>query len=154
MTSRASSGRGGHPYDSKSAVIYLALFESAGLLKVGKTTPWDLSSRLRSATSELNRRRAELEPATVRAARSGAWYIELAEPMLWADSERIEHGSAGRLAHLTGAVSVKYEQGKEWLRHSAIEEVDWSTEFHRAVSETLAFFGRDAAEAATPMRAV
>jgi hypothetical protein len=148
------SGKGGHPYERKSAVIYLAVFESAGLLKVGKTTPWDLSARLRSATSELNRPRGELVPASARVERSEAWSVSLAQPLLWAESERIEHASARRLAYLTASVSVTYEEGNEWLRHDAIDAVDWRSAFHRSVAETLAFFGRDPGEAAAATRVV
>jgi hypothetical protein len=69
------------------------------------------------------------------------------ENVLWALSARVEHAAAGRLAHNVGATSVDHTEGKEWLRHDSIGDVDWPTEFHRAVCETLAFFGRDKADA-------
>jgi hypothetical protein len=65
-------------------------------------------------------------------------------------SERVEHAVAGRLAHNVRATSVDHTEGKEWLRRDPIGDVDWPTEFHRAVCETLAFFGQHEAGAGQP----
>jgi hypothetical protein len=65
-------------------------------------------------------------------------------------SERVEHSAAGRLAHNIGAAPVAHTMGKEWLRHETMSDVDWYAEFHRAVRETLVFFGHDAANASHP----
>ncbi len=70
--------------------------------------------------------------------------------MLWAVSERVEHAAAGRLAHNVAARSVDHTEGKEWLRHEPIGDVDWPTEFHRAVRQTLALLGHDEANAGKP----
>jgi hypothetical protein len=72
------------------------------------------------------------------------------ENVLWAVSERVEHAGAGRLAHNVGATSVAHTEGKEWLRHDRVGDVDWSTEFHRTVCEALACFGHDEADAGPP----
>ena len=47
------------------------------------------------------------------------------EDVLWAVSERVEHAAAGRLAHNVGATSVVHTEGKEWLRHDRVGDVDW-----------------------------
>ena len=65
-------------------------------------------------------------------------------------SERVGHAGAGRLAYNVGATSVDLTEGKEWLRHDPLAAVDWPTEFHRAVCDTLAFFGHDKAKAGQP----
>lgn len=146
------SGKGEHPYAPKRAEIYLALFPEHGLLKVGKATPWTVRSRVRDAAGKLRIRQVDsgLErPITCNAI---AWAIPLFgdENVLWAVSERVEHAAAGRLAYNVGAISVAYTEGKEWLRHDLIGDVDWATEFHRAVCQTLAFFGHDHSNAGPP----
>lgn len=81
-----------------------------------------------------------------------AWAVTLfgEENTLWAVSERVEHAAAGRLAHNVGAASVDHTEGKEWLRHDAVGDVDWKAELHRAVCETLTFFGHDESDAERP----
>lgn len=76
--------------------------------------------------------------------------VEERQPVLWAVSERVEHAAAGRLAHNVGATPVAHTEGKEWLRQGPTGDVDWPTEFHRAVCETLVFFGNDEANAGQP----
>jgi len=147
-----SSGKGDHAYAPKLAEIYLALFPDFGLLKVGKATPWTVGSRVRDAADKLRIRQADggvERPITCEAV---AWAIRLFgdENVLWAVSERIEHAAAARLAHNVGATSVPQAEGKEWLRRDPIGGVDWPIEFHRAVCETLAFFGHDEGDAGQP----
>ena len=72
------------------------------------------------------------------------------ENKLWAVSERVEHAAAGRLAYNVGATEALHTEGKEWLRHEAMGEVDWEAEFHRAVSQTLRFFGHNESDAGRP----
>ncbi|MGI8595546.1 MAG: hypothetical protein ACR2ML_14510 [Solirubrobacteraceae bacterium] len=148
------SGKGDHPYAPKRTEIYLALFPELGLLKVGKATPWTVHNRVKDAADKLRIRQAYggvERPITCEAI---AWAVPLFgdENVLWAVSERVEHAAAGRLAHNVGATSVAYTEGKEWLRPDPIRDVDWPTQFHRAVCETLAFFGHDEANAGKPRR--
>ena len=70
--------------------------------------------------------------------------------MLWAVSEGVEHAAAGRLALNVGCGSADHTKGKEWLTHDRIDQVDWPTEFHRAVRETLAFLGHPEHDASEP----
>jgi hypothetical protein len=49
-----------------------------------------------------------------------------------------------------GATSVDYTEGKEWLRFDATRDIDWEAEFHRAVRETLTFFGHNESDAGRP----
>jgi hypothetical protein len=146
------SGKGDHPYAPKRAEIYLALFPDLGVLKVGKATPWTVRSRVKDAADKSRIRQADSGAERPISCEAVAWAIPLFgdENVLWAVSERVEHAAAGRLAHNVGATSVAHTEGKEWLRHDRIGEVDWSTEFHRAVCETLAFFGDEEADAGTP----
>ena len=65
-------------------------------------------------------------------------------------AERIEHATAGRLAHLTSAETVPHEQGKEWLAHPALGSVEWESCFRKAARETLTFFGEDEHQAGNP----
>ena len=65
----------------------------------------------RRSTSELNRRHSELSADASRVERSGACVVALAEPLLWADSERVEHAAAGRLAYL-GSCPCYLRRGK------------------------------------------
>jgi hypothetical protein len=143
------SGRGDHPYAPKRTEIYLALFPELGLLKVGKATPWTVRSRVKDAADKLRIRQADSGVERPISSKAIAWAIPLFgdENVLWAVSERVEHAAAGRLAHNVGATSVDHTEGKEWLRHNLLGGVDWPTEFHRAVCETLAFFGHDEAHA-------
>ncbi len=125
------SGKGDHPYAPKRTEIYLALFPELGLLKVGKATPWTVRNRVKDAADKVRIRQADsgLErPITCEAI---AWAIPLFgdENVLWAVSERVEHAAAGRLAHNVGATSVAHTEGKEWLRHDPIGDVDWPIEF-------------------------
>lgn len=149
-----TSGRGDHPYAPKLAEIYLALFPELGVLKVGKATPWTVGDRVRDAAGKLRIRQADsgrdLLPISCEAR---AWAVSLGdENMLWAVSERVEHAAAGRLALNVGATSVPYTEGKEWLRHDRIGDIDWPIEFHRAICETLEFLGHEAV--ADPPRSV
>jgi hypothetical protein len=148
----SASGKGDHPYAPKRAEIYLAVFTELGLIKVGKATPWTVRSRVNDAADKLRLRRAETDSAPPVSAEPVAWAIRLFgdENVLWAVSERVEHAAAGRLAHNVRATSVAHTEGKEWLHHESIASVDWPTEFHRAVSETLAFFGHGEADAGHP----
>lgn len=147
-----NSGKGDHPYAAKLAEIYLALFPDLGILKVGKATPWTVGSRVKDAAQKLRIRQADSGIEHPISCEAVAWTIRLfgEENVLWAVSERVEHAAAGRLAHNVGASSVEYTEGKEWLRHDRIGDVDWPTEFHRAVYETLAFLGHDQANAGHP----
>lgn len=144
------SGRGGHPYEAKLAVVYLAVFPDLGVLKVGKATPWTVRSRV--AADKLRIRQADdsLERPIIRDRK--AWFVPLfdEEAVLWSVSERVEHAAAGKLARNVRASSVDYTQGKEWLHHDNIGAVVWPTEFHRAVKETLVFLGHDEADAGCP----
>ena len=146
------SGKGEHPYAPKRAEIYLALFPDLGRLKVGKATPWTVRGRVRDAAEKLRARQAEAGADTASAADPVAWSIALfgERNVLWAVSERVEHAAAGRLAHNVGADSVDHAEGKEWLCHVDASEVDWATEFHRAVRETLVFLGHAESDAGPP----
>ncbi|MGZ6572965.1 MAG: hypothetical protein ACXVHX_18145 [Solirubrobacteraceae bacterium] len=131
------------------------LFSELGLLKVGKATPWTVGSRVRDAGDKLRIRLLADSGAEVPiTSDSEAWAIALfgGKNALWADGERVEHAAAGRLAHNVGARSVPYTEGKEWLHHSSTADVDWPTEFHRAVCDTLEFLGHERADAASPRR--
>jgi len=144
------SGRGDHPYAPKRSEIYLAVFTELGILKVGKATPWTVRKRVNDAADRSRRTGNGTEqPIT---SEPVAWAIPLFgdKTMLWAVTERVEHAAAGRLAHNVGATSVGHAEGKEWLRHDGIGDVDWPIEFHRAVCETLAFFGHHEADAGDP----
>lgn len=146
------AGRGGHPYAPKSAVLYLALFPEAGVLKVGKAAPWTVRSRVRDAADKVRIRYPDSGVERPLTSEPHAWSIALfgGDNVLWALSERIEHAAAGRLAHNVGASPVDHTGGKEWLSHDRIGQVDWPTAFHRAVCDTLAFFGQDEAHAGQP----
>jgi hypothetical protein len=146
------SGKGDHPYAPKRAEIYLALFPELGVLKVGKATPWTVRSRVNDAADKSRIRQADSGVERPIRSEAVAWAIPLFgdENVLWAVSERVEHAAAGRLARNVGATSVAHTEGKEWLRHDRIGDVDWPTEFHRAVCETLAFFGHDEEDAGQP----
>jgi hypothetical protein len=148
------SGKGEHPYAPKRTEIYLALFPELGLLKVGKATPWTVRSRVKDAADKLRIRQADSGAERPIHCEPIAWAIPLFgdQNVLWAVSERVEHAAAGRLAYNVGATSVDHTEGKEWLRHDPVAGVDWPTEFHRAVCETLAFFGHDEAKAGQPRR--
>jgi hypothetical protein len=143
------SGRGEHPYAPKSAEVYLAIFPELGVLKVGKATPWTVRNRVRDAADKLRIRRADGATERPIPCEPTAWAIPLfgGENVLWSVSERVEHAAAGRLGHNVGASSVPHTEGKEWLRHDALGDVDWPKEFYRAVCETLAFLGHDEADA-------
>jgi hypothetical protein len=146
------SGKGDHPYAPKRTEIYLAVFPDAGVLKVGKATPWTVRSRIRDAADKL-RIRQRANGATVPAAREPlAWAIPLFgdKNVPWAVSERVEHAAAGRLAHNVGATTVPHAQGKEWLQYEPQVALDWPPEFARAVRETLAFFGHNDTDAGDP----
>ena len=147
-----TSGKGEHPYAPKLAEIYLALFPDTGRIKVGKATPWTVRGRVRDAAEKLRARQAEAGADGAVAAEPVAWSIALfgERPVLWAVSERVEHAAAGRLAHNVRANSVEHAEGKEWLGHDDASHVDWPTEFHRAVRETLVFLGYAESEAAPP----
>ena len=134
-----TNGRGDHPYAEKSATLYLVIFPQSGLIKLGKSTTWGARGRITEARRHHDESPAIRERLAGRDGTSDAYKLKLAdgEPMLWAESERIEHAAAGRLAVLTDARSVAYEIGKEWLEHPAISTIDWSTAFHSAVSDTL-----------------
>ena len=131
------------------------LFPELGLLKVGKATTWTLHNRVKDAADKLRIRQVDSGVEHPMGSEAIAWAIALFgdENVLWAVSERVEHAAAGRLAHNVGATSVAHAEGKEWLRHDQIDGVDWPTAFHRAVCETLAFFGEDEANAGPPRRA-
>jgi hypothetical protein len=150
-TSRDSSGRGGHPYAPKQTELYLIAFAAVNLLKVGKATPWTLGARVNDAKHELQQRqiRQGLEPTTEE---PRVWALALFGEQLvaWAVAERIEHATAGRLAHLTSAETVPHEQGKEWLAHPALGSVEWESCFRKAARETLTFFGEDEHQAGNP----
>ena len=139
-----ATGRGDHPYAEKSTALYLVIFPHSGLIKLGKATTWGARGRITEARRHHDENPAIRERLAGRDGTSDAYKLKLAdgEPMLWADSERIEHAAAGRLAVLTDARSVAYEIGKEWLEHPAISTIDWPTAFHSAVSDTLEFLGR------------
>lgn len=147
-----TSGRGDHPYAPKRTEIYLALFREIGLLKVGKATPWTVRSRIKDATDKVRIRQKDSDAERPIPSEPDAWSIPLFgdENVLWAVSERIEHAAAGRLAHNVGASSVDHTEGKEWLRHDAVDNVDWETEFSRALRETLDFLGHAEAAAGEP----
>jgi len=83
---------------------------------------------------------------------SVAWAMTLFgdENTPWAVSERVEHAAAGRLAHNVRATSVDHAEGKEWLGFDATRDVDWEAEFHRAVCQTLTFFGHNESDAGRP----
>jgi hypothetical protein len=149
---REGSGKGDPPYAPKRAEIYLALFPELGVLKVGKATPWTVRSRVKAATEKLRIRQTDTGVEHPITGEAIAWAIPLFgnENVLWAVSERVEHAAAGRLAHNVGASPVDYTEGKEWLRHDLVGDVDWPTEFYRAVCETLAVFGHDKARAGQP----
>ncbi len=146
------SGKGEHPYAPKRTEVYLALFPEPGLLKVAKASPWTVRARVRDAADKLRIRQADSGVERPISCEAVAWAIPLFgdENVLWAVSERVEHAAAGRLAHNVGASSVDHTEGKECLRHDRIADVDWPTEFHRAVCETLAFLGHDEAAAGEP----
>ena len=146
------SGKGDHPYAPKRTEIYLVVFAELGLLKVGKATPWTVRSRVKAAADKLRIRLDDGRTEQPLIGEPTAWSVALfgKENALWAVSERVEHAAAGRLAHNVGAESVEHTEGKEWLRHSSVGDIDWPAEFHRAVSETLAFLGRAESEAGTP----
>ncbi len=146
------SGRGDHPYAPKRAEIYLALFPELGLLKIGKAAPWTVSNRVRDAAQKAQVRRVDSDIHRSAAHEVVAWSISIfgEENVLWAVSERVEHAAAGRLAHIVDATSVPHTEGKEWLRHDLAADVDWPVAFHRAVRDTLIFFGHDEASASTP----
>lgn len=147
-----SSGRGGHPYAPKRAVVYLAVFGELGVLKIGKAAPWTVGSRITDATDKLRTRQADGSLERPLALHRKAWFIALfgEENVLWSVSERVEHAAAGRLAHNLGATSVDHSQGKEWLSFDTTRTIDWAAEFHRAVRQTLAFLGHDEANAGPP----
>lgn len=146
------SGKGGHPYAAKRTQLYLAIFPDFGLLKVGKALPWTVKDRVRDAADKLRIRQADGGVERPPTCEVVAWAIQLFgdENVLWAVSERVEHAAAGRLAHNVGATSVDHTEGKEWLRRDPTGDVDWPIEFHRAVCETLAFFGHHEANAGQP----
>jgi hypothetical protein len=48
-----ASGRGGHPYAPKRAVVYLVVFRELATLKVGKAAPWTVASRVTDAAAKL-----------------------------------------------------------------------------------------------------
>jgi hypothetical protein len=147
-----SSGRGDHPYAPKRTEIYLALFPELGLIKVGKATPSTVRSRVRDAAGKLRIRQADTGEELPIACEATAWAVQLFgdENVLWAVSERVEHAAAGRLARNVGATSVAHTEGKEWLRHDLVSDVDWPAELHRAVRETLTFLGHDEEDAGQP----
>lgn len=145
------SGRRNHPYDPKPAEIYLAVFFELERLKVGKATPGTVGLRVRDAANKLRLRQADgVERPTT--CEPTAWTVALfgGKPVLWSESEWVEHAAAGRLADNVGAKSVDRTEGKEWLRHETIREIDWRTEFHRAIRDTLEFLGHKEAEAGQP----
>jgi hypothetical protein len=146
------SGKGDHPYAPKRAEIYLAIFPVLGLLKVGKATPWTVRERVKAATRKLRIHEPETGVEHAVTSEPSAWAVPLFgdQNVLWGVSERVEHAAAGRLAYNVGARPVDHTQGKEWLRHEAIEEIRWADEFHRAVCETLAFLGHDETAAGKP----
>lgn len=148
------SGRGDHPYAPKRAEIYVAVFPGHGVLKVGKATPWTVRNRVSAAAGKLRIREAASGQQSSVAVGPTAWAIPLFgdSNVLWAVTERIEHAVAGRLAYNVGAASVDHNEGKEWLRHDAIEGVDWEVEFYRAACETLTFLGHRESDAGTPRR--
>ncbi len=148
----AASGRGGHPYAPKRAVVYLAVFRELARLKVGKATPWTVSLRVANAAEKLWTRREDGSLGRPTTLERDAWFVPLFgdENVLWSVSERVEHAAAGKLAHNVRASSVDHTQGKEWLRHDDIAAIDWPAEFHRAVRETLVFLGHDESEAGPP----
>lgn len=148
------SGRGDHPYAPKRTEIYLAVFFELGFLKVGKATPWTVESRVKDAAAKLRLRRAEDGVEYPVNCEPMAWKVSLfgGESVLWSVSERVEHAAAGRLAYNVGAASVEHTHGKEWLSHRSIGDIDWRTEFHRAIGETLVFLGHDEAKAGEPRR--
>lgn len=148
------SGRGDHPYAPKPAVIYIAVFPDSGVLKVGKALPWTVRNRVRDATEKTRIRQVDTGAEFSVTAAPVAWEVPLFDgrPLLWAIAERVEHAAAGRLAYNVGADSVDHTEGKEWLRHGAISSVDWGNELHRAVRETMTFFGYIDADAGSPRR--
>ena len=146
------SGKGDHPYAPKRAEIYLAVFHELGLLKVGKATPWTVRSRVTDAAEKLRIRQTETGTERPIACVPVAWAMTLFgdENTLWAVSERVEHAAAGRLAHNVRATSVDHAEGKEWLGFDATRDIDWEAEFHRAVCQTLTFFGHNESDAGRP----
>lgn len=131
--------------------IYLAVFFELERLKVGKATPGTVGLRVRDAANKLRLRQADgVERPTT--CEPTAWTVALfgGKPVLWSESEWVEHAAAGRLADNVGAKSVDRTEGKEWLRHETIREIDWRTEFHRAIRDTLEFLGHKEAEAGQP----
>ena len=148
----AKSGKGDHPYAPKRTEIYLSAFFEFGLIKVGKATPWTVRSRVREAAKKLRIRQTDTGSESPIACEPRAWAVTLFgdENTLWAVSERVEHAAAGRLAHNVGATSVDHTEGKEWLRHDAINEIDWEAELYRAVRETLTFLGHNESDAGRP----
>jgi len=146
------SGRGGHPYAPKRAVVYLAVFVEFGFIKVGKATPWTVGSRVAAAADKLWIPQADDTSERPIIRNREAWFVQLfgEENVLWSVSERVEHAAAGRLAHNVRAAPVAHTQGKEWLKHDDIGAIDWPDEFHRAVRQTLTFLGHDQANAGLP----
>ena len=121
---------------------------------MGKALPWTVRSRVRVATEKTRIRQVDTGAEVSVTAAPVAWEVPLFDgrPTLWAIAERVEHAVAGRLAFNIGADSVDHTEGKEWLRHSGIGSVDWGTELHRAVRDTMAFFGYSEADAGSPRR--
>ena len=146
------SGRGDHPYAPKRSEIYLAVFTELGILKVGKATPWTVRERVNDAADKSRIRQTDNGTEQPITSEPVAWAIPLFgdKPVLWAVTERVEHATAGRLAHNVGAKSVGHAEGKEWLRHDGIGDIDWRIEFHRAVCQTLAFLGHHETDAGDP----
>jgi len=146
------SGKGAHPYAPKPADVYLVVFPDAGLLKVGKATPWTVRSRVKAAADKLLVRETDSGIERPISGERLAWAVGLfdEEPVLWAVAERVEHAAAGRLALNVGCQSVDHTKGKEWLAFERIGEVDWPAEFHLAVVETLDFLGFEATAADDP----
>lgn len=136
-------GKGEHPYAPKPADVYLVVFPDAGLLKVGKATPWTVRGRVQAAAAKLLVRETDSGAEHPVAGARLAWAIGLfsEEPVLWAVAERVEHAAAGRLAANAGCGSVDHTKGKEWLACRQIRQIDWPAEFHRAVREALEFLG-------------
>lgn len=130
----------------------MAVFFELGILKVGKATPWTVGLRVRDAAGKLRLRQTDNGVERPITCEPTAWAVALfgGKPVLWSVSEWVEHAAAGRLAHNVGAKSVDHSEGKEWLRHETIREIDWPTEFHRAIRDTLEFLGDKEAEAGQP----